>query len=400
MGLAIFAIVVAIVSRRMQGRRIRAPRPHLVDILTLATVAGYALYAAAAAPWEIDFWAIWGLKARIFLEAGGIDWHFLESRWNVFQHSDYPLLVPLNLDFAALVAGQWDDRWMGAFFVAWGASLVAVVRSLAAREATPFYASLITFAVAACRSLSHFVGLGGGAPGRVRPRRRCSSCDAHCATTTRAAWRQGALFLGLAANCKNEGLALLAGRDDCPGRPLRCRRTASFRESSGCGPHSCLPHPWMLALRAVHGTLPTDLATGDASRASSEAGGAPGRYAGIDLACCSRRALCNPGRGSCARPGRSCRHPGRSNACARALHPRGDGDPAHLLRGGLLHDTFRRDVARVGIVAAPDRTAGSAGDLLGAGDARSAARRLSAGTAPGPTKSRSAARSMSAGTRG
>ena len=40
----------------------------------------------ARALWEWDFWAIWGLKARTFLEIGGIDWRFLESRWNTFAH--------------------------------------------------------------------------------------------------------------------------------------------------------------------------------------------------------------------------------------------------------------------------------------------------------------------------
>ena len=74
---------------------------------------GYALYATLAPLWEWDFWAIWGLKARVFLEAGGIDWHFLESRWNAFAHPDYPLLVPLNFDFVALINGGWSDRWLG-----------------------------------------------------------------------------------------------------------------------------------------------------------------------------------------------------------------------------------------------------------------------------------------------
>lgn len=253
---AIFALAVAVVSRRMQGRRTRAPRAHLVDILTLVTIGGYALYALSAAPWEIDFWAIWGMKARVFLEASGIDWHFLESRWNVFQHSDYPLLVPLNLDFAALVAGGWDDRWIGAWFVAWGASLVAIVRSQAAREATPFFASLITFAVAAS-CLTRFVGLAEGplvafGSAAVLFLRRGLRDD------DEAAWRQGAVFLGFAANCKNEGLALLAAATIAVA--ICGPRSGWAARMKRLWPAFVIAAPW-LAIRVAH-ALPTDLAAG------------------------------------------------------------------------------------------------------------------------------------------
>src|SRR5438270_2651620 len=108
-------------------------RPHLLDLFTLFTIVCYALYATLAALWEWDFWAIWGLKARTFLEIGGIDWHCLESRWNTFAHPDYPLLVPLNYDFVALVSGGWSARWLGLLFIAWGVALLLVARALASR---------------------------------------------------------------------------------------------------------------------------------------------------------------------------------------------------------------------------------------------------------------------------
>ncbi|HEX9491634.1 MAG TPA: hypothetical protein VGA33_00085, partial [Thermoanaerobaculia bacterium] len=94
-------------------------RFHWLDIPTLISMIGFALFATAAPLWEWDFWAIWGLKARQFLDAGGIDWRFLESPWNSFAHPDYPLLVPLNFDFVALLNGGWSDRYLGLLSVAW-----------------------------------------------------------------------------------------------------------------------------------------------------------------------------------------------------------------------------------------------------------------------------------------
>ncbi|HEY2627606.1 MAG TPA: hypothetical protein VGI57_00690 [Usitatibacter sp.] len=254
--LVIFAVRALFEVRRMRGRRSRAPRPHIVDLLTLATVAGYAFYATAAAPWEVDFWAIWGLKARVFLESGGIDWRFLASGWNVFQHSDYPLLVPFNLDFGALVTGEWDDRWMGAWFVAWGASLIAVVRSLAAREATPFFASLITVAVAAS-CLTRFVGLAEG-PLVAFGTAAVLFLRMGLRDDDEAPWRHGALLLGLAANCKNEGLALLAAATLAVA--ISGPRRGIVTRVKRLWPAFALAAPW-LVIRALH-ALPTDLVSG------------------------------------------------------------------------------------------------------------------------------------------
>src|SRR2546423_1537939 len=83
---------------------------------------GFGLFATAARLWEWDFWAIWGLKARLFLGHGGIDWRFLESPWNTYVHPDYPLLVPFNFDFVALLNGGWSDRWLGLLSVGWAAA--------------------------------------------------------------------------------------------------------------------------------------------------------------------------------------------------------------------------------------------------------------------------------------
>jgi hypothetical protein len=211
------ALVGCSVAAWLAGRRTQDAGPpslithhaslHLIDLATLITLAVYSIYATLAPLWEWDFWAIWGLKARVFLEHGGIDWRFLESRWNAFAHPDYPLLVPLNFDFVALIGGGWDDRWLGILFVAYAVALLLIARGLAARETSTLFAALLTF-VLSWIAASRFIGLaegaliafGGAAVLFIRDALRRDDASS---------WRHGAVLLGFAANCKNEGLALL-----------------------------------------------------------------------------------------------------------------------------------------------------------------------------------------------
>src|SRR5207245_2194384 len=173
-------------------------KPHWLDIPTLVSLSGFALFATAAPLWEWDFWVIWGMKARVFLEHGGIDWRFLESPWNAYVHPDYPLLVPLNFNFVGLINRGWDDRWLGLLFVAWAMALLLIVRDLAARESTPTGAALVTLA-AATIAVNRYVGMAegpliafGGA-GVLYIRRALQSRKS-------GDWLHGALLLGLAAN--------------------------------------------------------------------------------------------------------------------------------------------------------------------------------------------------------
>jgi hypothetical protein len=257
---AVSALIVMVGCWSFVVRRAPAQRPttnderrttHVLDLLTLLTITGYAFYATIAPMWEWDFWAIWGLKARVFLEHGGIDWRFLESGWNLFAHPDYPLLVPLNFDFVALLGGGWSDRWLGLLFVAWAAAVTLIVRGLAAAETPPLVASLIALACVSVAA-SHYVGLAEGAviafcgAGVLFVRRALLTDDP-------AAWRHGALLLGLGANAKNEGLAFVAAAAIAL---LIVRRRALLR----LWPAAALAVPWLL-LRAAH-TLPTDIVGG------------------------------------------------------------------------------------------------------------------------------------------
>ncbi|HMC20323.1 MAG TPA: hypothetical protein VKL19_00590, partial [Thermoanaerobaculia bacterium] len=149
--LTIVALIVWIATwfgrRQPDNPATRQLKLHWLDIPTAISMIGFALFATSAPLWEWDFWAIWGMKARVFLEHGGIDWRFLESRWNTYVHPDYPLLVPLNFDFVALLSGGWSDRWLGLMSVAWAAALLLIARDLASREMSRVPAALVTLTI-------------------------------------------------------------------------------------------------------------------------------------------------------------------------------------------------------------------------------------------------------------
>lgn len=242
-------------SRHAPAAVRRRMKPHPLDAVTAVLVAGYSAYITVASLWEWDFWAIWGLKARVFLEHGGIDWAWLAGRWNDFAHPDYPLLVPLNYAFAGLLGGGWSDRWLGLFFIAWAVAALLVVRALTEAETTN-WASAAATAASAIVAMSLYAGMAEGAliafagTGLLFLRRAVSNDDP-------LDWRHGALLLGLAANCKNEGIALLAvtAIGVVASDPRRWRRVVRL------WPSLALLAPWML-LRAAH-ALPTDIAGGN-----------------------------------------------------------------------------------------------------------------------------------------
>jgi len=250
---AILPLVLLLRPPRHSALGTRHFEPHWLDIPTFVSMLGFAFFATAAPLWEWDFWAIWGMKARVFLERGGIDWRFLESPWNSYAHPDYPLLVPLNFDFIALLNGSWSDRWLGLLSVAWAAALLLIIRDLAGRESTVVPAALITLAatgIAASRypGLAEGPVIAYGAAAVLFFRRALQSDDA-------AAWRHGAILLGLAANVKNEGLALLVA----VALTLAILRP---RVLPRLWPSVLLLAPWLI-LRAMH-TLPTDIVGGSA----------------------------------------------------------------------------------------------------------------------------------------
>ncbi|HUF17717.1 MAG TPA: hypothetical protein VMS12_06715, partial [Thermoanaerobaculia bacterium] len=236
------------------------PLVMVADLSTLLLVVGHALYATASAPFETDFLSIWGLKARVFAENQGIDWVFLASPWNFFSHPDYPLLLPLLFDAAAVTGGGWDDRWLGLFTTAFGAAALLSIRGLLRYEMAAGFAAMITF-VLASMVLSPWIGMAEApmiAYAAVsllffrRALRLSAGAHTHVPEWTAAAW-----LLACAVMTKNEGYALVIAVAAGVVIALRGRRLANLVR---LWPAVAVAGGWMV-VRALLG-LENDLTVG------------------------------------------------------------------------------------------------------------------------------------------
>jgi hypothetical protein len=94
----------------------------------LGLVFLYALPRAALYPmWAWDAVATWGCKARIFYDTKGLDLTCIDA------HNYYPNLIPLLLSYLYFAIGQVNDYLVNAIFPLWGALLLGLLYSLAAR---------------------------------------------------------------------------------------------------------------------------------------------------------------------------------------------------------------------------------------------------------------------------
>jgi hypothetical protein len=241
----------------------RAPKRDLfhwialvADACTFLLLAAFARFATLAAPWEWDFWAIWGLKAKVFWYAHGIDRAFLTgpntSSWPF--HPEYPLLLPLTFDTMALLGGGWDDRWFGLLFVGWASAAILIIRAALAEHARPALAALGTLAIAFLvfpRQTGFAEGpmVAFGTAGLLYLRRYTLKDDRRDLTLA-------AVLFGFASVTKNEGLLLLGAAAIAL---LLTKR--SWRPVISLWPALPLPLVW-LAYR-IYFNLQGDLQTGD-----------------------------------------------------------------------------------------------------------------------------------------
>lgn len=253
---AVVAMPLAAIAGRRVGWRIPAERVHLIDLLTLATVTGYGLWATVAPPPEIDFIADWGLKAQAFALHGGIDWTFLTNRWYVWDHPDYPPLVPLTFDWMSLFTGRWAPATLGLLYPAIALALIAILRSTFADElGSPFHASLATLAIAPL-AISPWIGIAEGpfiafaTAAVLLARRALQTADRNLMTAA-------AILTGCAAMTKNEGLAMIVSMAIA----VAIAAGKSRREYlATLWPALAIAAPWQIARAVLQ--LPTDIATG------------------------------------------------------------------------------------------------------------------------------------------
>lgn len=251
----LIAAIVTLLMRRDHNSRTWF-RPSVVDVPTLVVLSLFTGLSTVTRLWEWDAWAIWAMKARAFYEYGGIDWPFLEKPSNFWVHGDYPLLVSANLGLPAIVAGDWNDRWLGLVGVFMLAAAVLVVRDVTSRRFRPAVSATIALTVAALGA-SWYVGT---AETPLLALSLAAMACLHAGELTPAA-----ILFGLAACTKNEGVALLAA-------VLLAHALAALwsnvRRGSRDGwlrlarlwPAPAIVAPWVI-LRALH-SLPTDLASG------------------------------------------------------------------------------------------------------------------------------------------
>ena len=268
--LLIALAVIAIAGAAMRGRTPSAGfsgiRVHWIDLLSLVLIAGYARFATWAPTVEYDFIGIWGLKAREFFFAHGVDWRFLENPFNEFAHVDYPLLVPLVFDHYSIVAGVWPDRWLGMANVCFGLSALLIVRSFIEEETGSRIAVALATLAMVSSALSPWIGLAEGplvaygAAGVMYVRRGVRRVSAGGGADV----VRGAIFLAAGAMCKNEGLTLILAV--AAGMIL----AGAYRLLARLWPAALVAGAWM-AVRAAH-HLHGDLTSGSiASRALGHA---------------------------------------------------------------------------------------------------------------------------------
>lgn len=249
------ALIAAVVLRK--SLMVRAPSfgiANVIDLVTVALAAGYARYATMGPSPENDFVEIWGLKAKEFGFAHGIDWQFLAQPFNRFSHVDYPILLPLLFDFHDMVAGGWPGRWLGVVNVGFGVATLLLLRGFLAEESSSrLWRALATLALFGS-AVSPWLGLAEcamvayGTAGLLFVRRGLRSRIA-------ADIARGAIYLGLAANSKNEGLALVVA--------AACALivAGAWRKIGRLWPAVVVILPWQIARTLHH--LHTDLMAGD-----------------------------------------------------------------------------------------------------------------------------------------
>jgi hypothetical protein len=197
-----------------------------------------------AEPSDYDYISQWGLKAKEFFLARGINWTYLQATLNPNVHSDYPPLVPLVYDVQAILAGAWPDRWIGMMNVAYGCAALLIVRGFLAEELDQLASAACTFVLMPIL-FSPYIGLAEG-PLVAYTTAAILFIRRGVRSFSKADVLMGAIYLGCAASCKLEGLMLI------PMIVIAMLAARAMRLLPQLWPAVLIPVPWMI-LRRVHG---------------------------------------------------------------------------------------------------------------------------------------------------
>ena len=250
--------------RAAVGPAAAADPPGWADAVALACVGTFA-----AAAWSLratipDFVYHWGIKAKRYHLAGGIDWPWLADPLRWTEHPDYPSLLPGLYAVTAHLRGYFDERAMLAWSVAFFALCVLAARRAlgvaagggAVRGATLSLvaAAMAVFAVgydlAGAADWLVALALLAALPALLEPARAAR------ARPTAAGDLAVGLAAALAAGAKIEGVVLavllvaarLAGRRGPDGGGARARAAAALRRLPRLAlPPALVVLPWAVA---------------------------------------------------------------------------------------------------------------------------------------------------------
>lgn len=104
-----------------QPSREDLPRPlGWGDAVAGLALAGFAVTAVTLRSVHPDFIFHWGIKAKKFVLAGGVDFQYLARPWNHYTHPDYPTLLSEIYAVTTLLAGRFSEPalllWAVPFF--------------------------------------------------------------------------------------------------------------------------------------------------------------------------------------------------------------------------------------------------------------------------------------------
>jgi hypothetical protein len=226
-----------------------SPASAIFDGITALGLLGYSLFSTMAPLWEFDYICNWGLKGKLFWEAHGIDWSFLQNAFHRAIHPDYPPLLPLSFDVLAVVRGDWNDRALGLLNVVFALALLLVVRRLAAEETGSDLAGAFAAAAMLAFAASPWIGLAES------PLVAYGTMAILLLRIDDSRVNVAAVLLGLAASAKNEGLTLIVAVAVALVIAGRARLVPRL------WPAIAIPLPWLVA--RLMRDIPTDLATGN-----------------------------------------------------------------------------------------------------------------------------------------
>jgi len=133
-------------------------------------VAAVAILGFGIATWMLrathpDFVFHWGIKAKRFLLAGGLDLAYLSRSWNHFIHPDYPRLISELYAVTAQPAGRFDEPVLLLGSVVFFAALLVSLREALRRAAVEPGLGRVSLAFLALALAGFAVGqrLAGGA---------------------------------------------------------------------------------------------------------------------------------------------------------------------------------------------------------------------------------------------